>query len=365
MPESFHLHLQEEAEILKWMVLADGDLLCPQGLDWAERDVQHSWAFTELGSLGDMPWGAECRAWPLPSICSSSGQAKFGDGALHANDFGYETDLINCWCYSLYMHKYFGKGDADEKFDEPQGAKVFPYVDVAVDRTPDMVSSITWFRSRQAVMIVPNNLDTLGEYPSFTAYRCRAKDKQMSGLGYVMLEGDKGLRAFKVDGDPRISNDQGALLVLFDRSLPNAATESVGYCALPTGEVAVFTHWKALKDIKIAQMVNHPFYWMAIPGYLPERTATESSGAWSIDGKLRMQILGGAPAKQVKGGLIGSARMQPFAAKAGEVFEDSVCVYQPEISGRTPSSVSGDASHVIVGAWSVTRDSDGHLTVSK
>ena len=40
IPQSFFLNAREEGEnILSWMTLADGDLLCPQGLDWADRDV--------------------------------------------------------------------------------------------------------------------------------------------------------------------------------------------------------------------------------------------------------------------------------------------------------------------------------------
>jgi len=56
IPEAFHANALEEGEqILKWLVMPDGDLLCPQGIDWAERDVQLSWAFAELGTLLDQP----------------------------------------------------------------------------------------------------------------------------------------------------------------------------------------------------------------------------------------------------------------------------------------------------------------------
>jgi hypothetical protein len=78
-----------------------------------------------------------------------------------------------------------GKPDGEDNFNEPRGAKVFPFVSVGVYRTPDLVSSVTWFHSRQAITIVPNNIPALGDGPSFTAY------KVQSGLGWLRLEGEK------------------------------------------------------------------------------------------------------------------------------------------------------------------------------
>ena len=364
IPESFFLNAREEGEnILSWMTLADGDLLCPQGLDWAERDVQHSWAFTELGTLLDVPWVRVAEARCLKLLTQR--QTKFGDGAPHALDFGYETDLACCWSYSYLLHRYFGKPDGKDVFNEPQGAKVFPYVSVGLYRTPDLVSSVTWFRSRQAVMVVPNNLKALGDYPSFTAYRCDFKERQISGLGYLRLRGEKKLRSFRVDGEPAIKHDNDRLTVSFRRRIPGVAAQQVGYCALPTGQVLVFSQWRALKDIKVAELVDHPFYWMTIPGYLPTRIVTQrGDGVWSVDGKLQMQVLGGAGGKVEKEGLLGSIRGKPFSAKAGEVLADSVCVYQAELPDLCALIAKGDAHRVNLGEWIVERADDGRLTVT-
>jgi hypothetical protein len=364
VPEAFYANAREEGEnILKWMTLADGDLLCPQGLDWAERDVQHSWSFTELGTLVDLPWarGAEARCLKL----LTDRQKAFGDGALHANDFGYETDLANCWAYSCLMHKYFGKPEAGNEFREPTSSKIFPYVSVAVYRTPDLVSSVTWFRSRQTVMVVPNNVKALGDYPSFVAYRGDPRERQISGLGHIQLQRESKLRAFRVDGEPHIGQDSGRLTVSFSRTIPGVATQRIGYCALPTGQVVVFSQWRALKDIEVAELVDHPFYWVTVPGYLPERVAKATGdGAWSIDGKLQMQVLGGAGGAIEKQALLGSVRRTPWTAKAGEVLQDSVCVYQAEIPGRSSTLASGDAHRVVLGQWTIERADDGRLSVS-
>jgi hypothetical protein len=86
-PESYWLNAREEGEeVLKWLVLKEGDLLCPQGLDWAERDVQHQWAFTELGTLVGLPWARAAEARCLRTLLQR--QAAVGDGSLHALDFG-------------------------------------------------------------------------------------------------------------------------------------------------------------------------------------------------------------------------------------------------------------------------------------
>lgn len=184
IPEAFHANAVEGGnEILKWLVLPDGDLLCPQGIDWAERDVQHSWAFSILGTLEDQAWAraAEARCLKLLTLR----QANFGDGSIHALDFGYETDLAVVWTFSFLLHKHFGKAESGLAFDEPRGSKIFPYVAAAVHRTADLVSSVTWFRTRQAIMISPNNLESLAERPSFTRY------DPSSGTGWIDFKGEK------------------------------------------------------------------------------------------------------------------------------------------------------------------------------
>ena len=147
-------------------------------------------------------------------------------------------------------------------------------------------------------MIVPNNAKALGDFPTFTAYRCkfnerRSNVREISGLGYLLVDGDKKLRDFKIDRQPKIKTDDDALTVSFSRTIPNIATQQIGYCALPSGAVVVFSQWRAISDIKVAELVDHPFYWNVIPGYLPTRTATAAGkGIWSIDGKLQMQVIG-------------------------------------------------------------------------
>lgn len=363
IPEAFYANVREEGEnILKWMTLADGDLLCPQGLDWAERDVQHSWAFTELGTLLDQPWALAAEARCLRLLTDR--QSAFEDGALHANDFGYETDLANCWVYSYYLHKFFGKPQTGREFDEPTGAKIFPYVNVGVYRTPKLVSSVTWFRSRQAVMIVPNQAQALGDFPSFTSYKCKVADQQVSGLGYLKLAGKAKLPAFQVEGEPQIQQDKQSLSVTFRRTLPRLATQKIGYCALPGGEVLVFSRWIAINDLEVAELADHPFYWMAIPGYLPKREATAGmEGLWSIDGKLQVQVLGGAGGKNVKNGFIGSFRGTPWTAKAGEVMQESVCIYQAQATDHQPNLANGNARRVALGEWTIEFSAGGEVSI--
>ena len=364
IPEAFYAHAREEGEnILKWVTLADGDLLCPQGLDWAERDVQHSWAFTELGCFLDLPWARAAEQRCLRLLLQR--QAAFGDGALHANDFGYETDLACCWTYSYLLHKYFGK-HGSAVFPEPTASKIFPYVSVGVYRTPQLVSSVTWFRDRQAVMIVPNDQKALGEFPSFTAYRWNGEAHEVSGLGSIRLQGNPRKQSFRVDGDPDIKQEQDTLTVSFTRTIPNVATQKIGFCALPTGQVLVFSRWLAAKEIQVAEVIDHPFYWIEIPGWLPARTAKAlGKGVWSIDGKLRMQVLGGAPARVEKGSVLGSVRSGPFLAKDGEILQDSVCIYQAEVPGCTLTPAAGDPDRVTLGEWLIARTAEGRLSVTK
>jgi len=355
IPEAFHAHALEEGnEILKWLVMPDGDLLCPQGIDWAERDVQHSWAFTELGTFLDQPWARAAEARCLQLLTKR--QAVFGDGSIHALDFGYETDLAVMWAFSALLHKHFGKAASGVAFDEPRGPKLFPHVATAVYRAPDLVSSVTWFRSRQAVMVSPNNLRALAERPAFTRY------DHESGTGWILFKGDRKHRAFRVKGEPRIAQESGALTVNFTREVPGLARQDIGYCALPGGKVALFSRWQALKDIDVVELVDHPFRWVEIDKFISKPSAAETAPAvWNIDGKLQMQILNGADGELARDGLNGSVR-RSFTAKANEVLQDNICIYQPLAVGAPTNGAKLEANTLRIGDWRISRAGNGDLS---
>ena len=355
IPEAFHAHALEEGDqILKWLVLPDGDLLCPQGIDWAERDVQHSWAFTELGTLLDQPWARAAEARCLKLL--GRRQAVFGDGSIHALDFGYETDLAVVWTYSFLLHKFFGKGDSGPGFDEPRGAKLFPYVCAAVHRTPDLISSVTWFRSRQAIMVSPNHLETMASRPAFTRY------DEVSGTGWIRLKGDARRRPLEVEGEPRVRPDgpNGEVLtVFFSRALKGRLRQQISYCALPLGAVAVWSRWQALGDLEVTELVDHPFRWVQIEGFIPPPGAAQPSpGVWVVDDKLRLQVIGATAGELARDGINGAVR-RGFSARAGDVLQDSVCVYQALVPGRAPWALEGGPTAIRVGDWHLQRDREG------
>ena len=322
--------------------------------------MQHSWAFTELGTLLDQPWARAADARCLKLLTRH--QSVFGDGSIHALDFGYETDLAVVWTYSFLLHKFFGKGDSGPGFAEPRGSKIFPYVCAAVHRTPELVSSVTWFRSRQAVMVSPNHRETMVSRPSFTRY------DETSGTGWVRLKGESERRSFQVEGEPQVKQtgqDGEVLTVTFSRAIKGKVRQQIGYCALPEGAVAVFSRWQALGDLKVAELVDHPFRWVQIDRFISAPAARQTSpGVWIVDDKLRLHILGSAAGELVGDGINGAVR-RGLAANAGEVLQDSVCVYQAIIPGRTSLAVAGNAEAVRVGHWSLRRDRDGGLQVGQ
>jgi hypothetical protein len=356
IPGAFHANVLEEGEqILKWLVLPDGDFLCPQGIDWAERDVQHSWAYTLLGTLLDQPWALAAEARCLDLLTRR--QAVFGDGSIHALDFGYQTDLARVWASSYLLHKHFEKPDSGPAFDEPRGVKIYPHVDVAVFRTPDLVSSVTWFPSRQAVMVSPNNLEAVADRPAFTRW------DQESGTGWITFKGDSKHRSFRVDGKPLIQQQGGALAVNFAREVPGLARQEIGYCPLPNGAVAVFSRWEALKDCDVTELVDHPFRWVEIEKFISKPDTKQSApGVWNIDDKLQIQVFGDASGELVPEGVNGAVRRN-FSARAGHVLQDSVCVYQPIVDGRTPADVKRDGESLQIGGWRISRGSDSALSL--
>jgi len=361
IPEAFHANALEEGEqILRWLVLPDGDLLCPQGIDWAERDVQHSWAFTELGTFLKQSWARAAEARCLALLTRR--QSNFGDGSIHALDFGYETDLATVWAYSFFLHKYYGHEAAPPVFDEPQGARTFPHVATAVYRTTNLVSSVRWFRSRQAVMVSPNNLKAVQSRPSFTRY------DQASGTGWIQFDGERRRSAFEVDEDAAVesaNNSGGAFTVTFSRKIPNKARQRISYCAFPEGAVVVFSRWEALADIKVIELVDHPFRWVEIEGFISKpEFALKDPGAWSIDDKLQMQVLGDATGEIAGDGINGAVRRY-FAARAGDLLLDTVCVYQAILPGRSAMKIAGDTRTVRVGERRIRCGRDGKIKVER
>ena len=309
VPEAYWLHAHEEGqEVLRWLLLPDGDLLCPHGFDWAERDVQHQWAFTELGLLADMPWARAAEARCLRLLLQR--QAAFHDGSLHALDFAYQTDLANCWAFSYLLHKYLDNGDAplDVHCEEQLGSKIFPYVGVGVYRTPDLVSSISWYGPRQLILVVPNNFAALGDHPSLTAYRGNLGEGQISGIGYLRLQGERGLAKIHVDGDPKISTDHEALFgqLSEDDSPRRPADGRVLRCRA--------ARWWCrcagkLDDIRVQELADHTFYWVDIPGWLPKRMARQTEpGVWNVDDKLQLRVLGETKGAPTKSGIVGARR---------------------------------------------------------
>ena len=354
IPEAFRAHAAEIGEsILKWLVLPDGDLLCPQGFDWAERDVQHSWGFTVLGTLLDRPWARAAERRCLKLLAAR--QAAFGDGSIHALDFGYETDLAVIWSFSFLLHKHFGKGDSGPTFEEPRGARIYPHVAAAIHRAPEMVSSVTWFRDRQGILVSPNDLEAVRGRESFTRY------DRHSGTGWVLLGKDRRRRAFEVVGEPAIRNEPGGLGVTFRREIRDQARQDIGFLALAGGEVIVSSRWTALRDLDVRELVDHPFRWVEIPGFIARPEAKQPApGVWTIDGKLRMQVLGASPGEAGPEGIDGAVR-RAFTARAGETMLDSVCVYQPLVEGREPVEARLEGHRLHIGTKTIVRGADGAL----
>ena len=359
IPEAFHANVLEEGEnILKWLAMPDGDLLCPQGIDWAERDVQHSWSYTVLGTVLNQPWALAAEARCIDLL--KRRQAVFGDGSIHALNFGYETDLARVWTSSFLLHKYFEKQDSGgPHFDEPRGTKLYPHVDVAVFRSPELVSSVTWYPSRQAIMVSPANLEAVKDRPTFTRW-----DRE-SGTGWITLDGDKKHRGFRIKGEPHIQQEGGALVVNFTREVPGIARQEVGYTALPTGAVVVFSRWNALKGIKVEELVDHPFRWVEIDKFISKPEVKQpKAGVWNIDNKLQMQVFGDVVGEDASGGINGAVRRK-FSAKAGDVLQESVCVYQPIVAGHTPAEVKQKGDSLEIGDWQIRQSSDGTLSAKR
>ena len=206
-------------------------------------------------------------------------------------------------------------------------------------------------------MVSPTNLEALADRPAFT--RC---DRE-SGTGWIAFKGDKKHRGFRVEGEPRIEQDSGALTVSFAREIPGLARQEIGYCALPTGAVAVFSRWKAIKDIEVAELVDHPFRWVEIEKFISKPEVKQPApGVWNIDDKLQLRVFGKVSGELAADGVNGAVRRN-FSAKAGEVLQDSVCVYQPIVGGRTPAEAKGDANSLQIGDWRIRRGNDGELSL--
>jgi hypothetical protein len=155
------------------------------------------------------------------------------------------------------------------------------------------------------------------------------------------------------------------LTVAFSRAVKDQVRQQINYCALPLGAVAVFSRWQALGDVEVTELVDHPFRWVQIDKFISRPEVRQTSpGVWIVDETLRMEILGGAAGESARDGINGAAR-RGFSAKAGEILQDSVAIYQALIPGRPPFPVEGNVGAVRVGNWKIRRDSESGLAVDK
>lgn len=165
-------------------------------------------------------------------------------------------------------------------------------------------------------------------------------------------------------GKPQVDQGDDALTISFTRDIPGMARQQIGYCALSNGAV-VFSRWEALKDIEVTELVDHPFRWVEIDKFISRPSAKQTSpGIWTIDGKLQMQIIHGGSGELAKDGINGSVRRN-FSARAGDVLQDSVCIYQSEIPGRKLVPVTDSSKRIVLSAHTVERAKDGHLSIMK
>ena len=128
--------------------------------------------------------------------------------------------------------------------------------------------------------------------------------------------------------------------------------------------MVVFSRWTALRDQDVAELVDHPFRWVEIVGYIAPPAAKQTApGIWIIDGKLQIQILGGPPGEAVSSGINGAVRLA-FTAKAGEMMLDTVCVYQPTDARRAVREARLEGQVLKLGGRTIARGADGSLTIS-
>ncbi|MCC7084009.1 MAG: hypothetical protein IT427_03255 [Pirellulales bacterium] len=347
-------------DVLVWLTLCDGDLLCPQGQDWAPRDFQQIWVYALMSTFHKFPSAMATEARALDLLTAR--QKAFHDGSIHANNFGYETHLARHWSICLLMHKCFdgvnaaAGRDRDEVFNS--GSKTFPYVKVAVLRSPSTVSSVSWSEARQTILVVPHVTEASESASSFTDYN------QRSGVGWIQLRNATKPLEFHQVTEPIIARSLDALTVSFDRTSPGKVKQEIGYVALCSGEVVVFSRWLALGEIQVAEVVSHPFYWLSIDRFLPGRSATENSpGCWSIGDRLQVQIIGGAGGRIERSALLGSANNPPQSYHGDEIIESSVAIYQPMVAHRPLLEVRGSRNEVVVGETAIRWEADGTITL--
>jgi len=73
-----------------------------------------------------------------------------------------------------------------------------------------------------------------------------------------------------------------------------------------------------------------------------------------------MEILNGAAGELARNGLNGSVR-RSFTAKANEILQDSVCVYQPLAVGA-PNGAKRETNTLRIGDWRISRAGNGDLS---
>jgi len=114
---------------------------------------------------------------------------------------------------------------------------------------------------------------------------------------------------------------------------------------------------------KSYELVDHPLRWVEVENFMSKPDAKQTAaGEWTIDGKLRVRVIGGTHGEPATDGINGAVR-RDFTAKAGDVLQDSVCVYQPLVPGRAASEVRQETDALHVAGCHIRRDADGALVI--
>src|SRR5262249_35140749 len=104
--------------------------------------------------------------------------------------------------------------------------------------------------------------------------------------------------------------------------------------------------------------------WVQIAKFMSKPDVQQPApGVWNIGGKLEARVFADAPGEVVSDGINGSVR-RGFTAKRGDVFQRSVCVYQPTISNREPAKVQHEDKSLAIGEWRIQRSSSGDLALT-
>jgi hypothetical protein len=366
--------------VLKAIVLADGEWVYPNGLDWMIHDYEHLPAFAWLATYFEDPVATMLESRLAQYMTIRQLLQDNGSFFGNLNDVAELRESVQAARVvdSYLYHQFFGPSPSDvvswEEFEQTQlGSHLFEYCGIALHRTSAKTATFSWL-NRIMGLVVPQSKSHL-DAPYVTL------PYERSFVGFRDVKGvssDASLITYTVQVDDEYFATTGSLA-----ENEGTITHHISFASLPGHSVVYMEQLLAMSTIEITSEHGIPLgiEMDAMSGltrtvYAEDGVLVSNGtevitfpGEWiNLDDRLGIIVKGGhgiafgetvpryGAAQRL---LVGSYYTVPTQYIAGEMFADQVALVLADVGHEATAMLVGEFEPVDLGeGWSGVLVSD-------